>query len=81
MKPGDLVAPWTRCTVTKIKEPTFFSRGRSREWIPGQIATIIVESSREIKGNHVLKFQILLDGELWWTSAVTVHRLEADGTW
>ena len=77
MRKGDLVVPWSHCTVTETKEPTFFSRGRSREWISGQIATIVAESTREIRGNHVLKFQILLDGELWWTGAGAARLLEA----
>jgi hypothetical protein len=80
MRKGDLVVPWSHCTVTETKEPTFFSRGRSREWIPGQIATIFAESTREIRGNHVLKFQILLDGELWWTGAGAARLLEPNET-
>ena len=80
MRKGDLVVPWSHCTVTETKEPTFFSRGRSREWVPGQIATIVAESTREIRGNHVLKLQILLDGELWWTGAGAARLLEPHET-
>lgn len=76
MRKGDLVVPWHECTVTDNKEPTFFSRGRTRPWKTDQIATIVAESTREIRGKHVLKFQILLDGELWWTGAGAARLLE-----
>lgn len=80
MRKGDLVVPWNDCTVTDIKELTFFSRGRSRPWQPGQVAIIVAESTREIRGNHVLKFQILLDGELWWTGAGAARLVEPNET-
>ena len=80
MRKGDLVVPWNHCIVTETKEMTFFSRGRSREWIPDQIATIVAESTREIRGNHVLKFQILLDGELWWVGAGAARLLDSNET-
>jgi hypothetical protein len=78
MRKGDLVVPWNQCAVTEIKEPTFYSRGRSRGWNPDQPATIVAESTREIRGNHVLKIQILLDGELWWIGAGAAHLLEPE---
>jgi hypothetical protein len=69
MKPGDMVVPWKSCSVHDTKEPTFFSRGRSRAWEIDQPAIIVSQSTRNIRGNDVLKFQILLGGELWWTGA------------
>jgi len=80
VKPGDLVVPWHECTVTDNKEPTFFSRGRSRDWKMNQIATIVAESTRNVRGHDVLKFQILLDGELWWTGAGAARLLEPNET-
>ena len=76
MRKGDLVVPWSHCIVTEIKEPTFFGRGRSREWRTDQPATIVTEETRDVRGIHVLKYQILLDGELWWIGAGAVHLLE-----
>lgn len=76
MRKGDLVVPWQTCTVHAYLEPTFFNRGRSREWMTDQPAIIVSESTRDVRGNHVLKFQILLDGELWWTGAGAARLLE-----
>lgn len=77
MRKGDLVVPWQDCTVRDIIDPSFSHRGRSREWMTDQPAIIVSESTRDVRGNHVLKFQILIDGELWWTGAGAARLLEA----
>lgn len=69
MKAGDLVVPHSPSVVHELKETTFFNRGRQRQWLPDQPAIIFAESTRNIRGHDVLKFQILLDGELWWIGA------------
>ena len=76
MKTGDLVVTHRPHSVHDIKDPTFSSRGRSRAWEPGQPATIVSQSTRNVRGIDVLKFQILLEGELWWTGAGAVRLLE-----
>ena len=68
MKPGDLVVPWDACSIRDVKEPTFSSRGRSRIWQPDHPAIIVGEAMTWIANQQVPKFQILLDGELWWTT-------------
>jgi hypothetical protein len=77
MKPGDLVVTWRSHSVHDVKDPTFSSRGRSRAWEPGQPATIVSQSTRDVKGVEIRKLQILLDGELWWTGAGAVRVLES----
>ena len=67
MKRGDLVVPWQPCDVQDCKEPAFFRRGRMRCWEPEQPAVIVDEFVRMVGNQRVPKFQILLDGELWWT--------------
>jgi len=76
VKAGDLVVPWTSCNVYDALSPTFNSRGRSRKWEPDQPAIIFTEATRNVRGIDVLKFQILLDGELWWTGAGSARLLE-----
>jgi hypothetical protein len=67
VKRGDLVVPWQSCSIQENKEPTFFQRGRRRTWEPDQPAVIVDEFVRMVGDKRVPKFQILLDGELWWT--------------
>lgn len=69
MKPGDIIVTRTPSVIHEYKETTFFSRGRQRQWLPDQPAIIVAEFTRKVREHNVLKFQILLDGELWWTSA------------
>lgn len=76
MRKGDLVVPWQTCTVHAYLEPTFSSRGKSREWRPDQPAIIVMESTRHLRGHDVLKFRILLDGEFWWIGAGAARLLE-----
>jgi hypothetical protein len=77
MRKGDLVVPHSPSVVHENMETTFFSRGRQRQWLPDQPAIIFAEATRNIRGHDVLKFQILLDGELWWTGAGAARLLEA----
>ena len=67
MKRGDLVVPWQPCDIAESKEPAFFFRGRMRRWEPEQPAVIVDEFVKMVGDRRVPKFQILLDGELWWT--------------
>ena len=76
MKAGDLVIPWTSCNVYGTMDPTFSSPGRSRKWEPDQPAIIFATATRNVRGIDVLKFQILLDNELWWTGAGAARLLE-----
>jgi hypothetical protein len=76
VKAGDLVIPWTSCNVYGTMEPTFASRGPSRKWEPDQPAIIFSTGVRNVRGIDVLKFQILLDNELWWTGAGAARLLE-----
>ena len=80
MRKGDLVVPRSPSVVHENKETTFFSRGRQRQWLPDQPAIIVSESTRDVRGHHVLKFQILLDGELWWIGAGAARLLETHET-
>ena len=72
MTKGELVTPNYIVTVHEIKDPSFFSRCRQREWHPDQPAVIVGESERVVKGHVIPKIQILLDGELWWATAPAV---------
>lgn len=76
MVKGDLVIPYRHCAVTELKDPTFSGRGRHRYWEPDQPALIVAEAVRSVRGIDVLKFQILLDGELWWTGAGAARLVE-----
>ena len=76
MKAGDLVIPWTSCNVYGTMESAFSSPGRSRKWEPDQPAIIFTTATRSVRGIDVLKFQILLDNELWWTGAGAARLLE-----
>lgn len=68
MKPGDLVIPRATCAIHDIKEPTFSSRGKSRVWNLDQIAIIVAESTRKVKNQSIVKYQILIENELWWVA-------------
>lgn len=76
MRKGDLVIPYRRCVVTDLKDPTFSGRGRHRQWDIDQPALIVAEAVRSVRGIDVLKFQILIDGELWWIGAGAVRPLD-----
>ena len=78
MRKGDLVVPHSPSVVHELKETTFFNRGRQRQWLPDQPAIIFAESIRNIRGHDILKFQILLDGELWWTGAGAARLLDSN---
>ena len=78
MRKGDLVVPHSHSVVHEYKETTFFNRGRQRQWLPDQPAIIFAESIRNIRGHDILKFQILLDGELWWTGAGAARLLDSN---
>ena len=80
MRKGDLVVPWQDCTIRDIIDPSSSHRGRSREWRTDQPAIIVSESTRDVRGNHVLKVQILLDGDLWWTGAGAARLLDPHET-
>lgn len=76
MKKGDLVIPYQHCTVTEMKDPAFSGRGRHRTWDIDLPALIVAEATRSVRGVDVLKFQILLEGELWWIGAGAVCLVE-----
>ncbi len=76
MRKGDLVIPYRYCAVTEKKDPDFHGRGRHRQWDTDQPALIVAEATRSVRGIDILKFQILLDGELWWIGAGAARLVE-----
>ena len=79
IRAGDLVVPaymlGTGISVSEMMNPTFSSRGRSREWKAGDPALVVAMGVREVGGHDVLKVQILLDGEAWWIGASSVRKV------
>lgn len=76
MMKGDLVVPYRHCVVMEMKDVTLMGLCRHRTWDPDQPAVIVAGAVRNVRGIDVLKFQILLGGELWWTGAGAVRRLD-----
>ena len=76
MMKGDLVVPYRHCAVMEMKDVTLTGLCRHRMWDPDQPAVIVAYAVRSVRGIDVLKFQILLDGELWWTGAGAARLLE-----
>ena len=76
MRKGDLVVPHSRSVVHEYKETTFLNCCCQRQWLPDQPALIVAVAVRHVRGNDVLKFQILLDGELWWIGVGAARLLD-----
>ena len=76
MKRGDLVVPYRHCAVMEMKDVTLTSLCRHRTWDPDQPAVIVAVAVCCVRGIDVLKFQILLDGELWWVGVGAARLLD-----
>lgn len=78
MRRGDLVVPvHENVVITQNVQPTFSSRGKFRDWHQEQVAVIVEIGTRRVSLNDVLKYRILLDGELWWVGAGNVKPVPA----
>ena len=70
MKVGDLVVPVrAEALVHEHMQPMFSSRGRARHWEADQVALVVAVGVRHVGAHDVLKLQLLIEGELWWTGA------------
>ena len=78
MKTGDLVVPYRHCAVMEMKDMTITGLCRHRTWGPDQPAVIVAVAVRSVRSIDVLKFQILLDGELWWIGAGAARLLDGE---
>lgn len=68
MKPGDIVTCAETVRIGSVIDPTFSHRGRSRTWHRGQIGLIVDVGYIEVGNTSMKKFQVMIEGELWWVT-------------